>query len=839
MSAYKPPKPPARWEAQWIWHPPQEDMDNFHLLLRQELLLDSTPEQAICWVSANSIYELYINGRCVGRGPSPSYPKWQYFDCYEVGEFLKQGPNVIAAHCYNFGPTMESVLRQDPGPGGFLFQLDIEGQTVLVSDSSWGVLHDPSQQQRTEPISGHRGGFKEVCDANGEVTGWQQAEFDDSAWQPAHVLGVVGCEPWENLIPREIPPLRRERILPRDVFYHTCGRTYGAQRYDVSAPEALRQDDDSCTVVEPLRPDFAPSLIVDFGVNTFGYYEIEIADSAGGTIEISYGESLNLTLVDRFIMRPGPQTYRPFERRGGRYLMLTFRDCPGPVKLRRVVCYRQSYPVEYRGQFRCSDELLNRVWEIGRYTVQMCMQDHYEDCPWREQTLYCGDLAVGALLSYYAFGTQDLARKSLRQLARLQDKDGLIPPQGPAPWPGTCLPEYPAFWVISLWDYYIHWADKDLIEELFPNVVRCMDWYAAHHDEVGLFARRQSEGVSRFIDNLSNIPAETQLAAEQIIYCQAVRCAAAMAEALGGAQLSADLNERATNLAATIKRLFWREGNQCLIDSLEPDGDTVTQITNGLALLYDIVRPERRAALIQVLLDPTKAPPMRAGYMNFYMVEALVGAGLYREALERIREYWGGMIGRGATTFWETYDPESPEGTIPQRLWSLCHEFCAGPVYSLPAHFAGIRARKPGFALVEFAPRLLDLDWVQAAVPTPRGEIRLICRQNRQTKCLELQVSLPPQTGAEILIPLPGRDIGTVYLDGQPVPADAEGETVRKIKPALAATRTEADGLRLHFDSGPDMKSLRLATRRERVLGTGGNIITRPWGQWDATPNPD
>ncbi len=649
MSTYQPPDPPDIWEAKWIWHPPVEYMDNFHLLARQELSLDDAPRQATCWVTASNIYELFINGERVGRGPSPSYPKWQYFDCYDVSRFLRAGPNVVAARCYNFGPTMESSLCQDPGPGGFLLQIEIDGEIVLTTDESWRVLQDPSRHQRTEPISGHRGGFKEISDGRKEVIAWENVGFDDSDWPLAHVLGPVGQQPWTHLIPREIPPLRLERILPQDVFYHTCGKTYGSSRYDVSSPEALRQDDDSCTVVEPLREDFAPSLIIDFGVNTFGYYEIEIADSAGGVIELSYGESLNLTLVDRFIMRQGPQVYRPFERRGGRYLMLTFRDCPGPVKVRRVVCYRQSYPVEYRGDFRCSDELLNRIWSVGRYTVQMCMQDHYEDCPWREQTLYCGDLAVGALLSYYAFGAQDIARKCLRQFARLQQDDGAIPAMGPAPRPGI-IPEYPAFWVITLWDYYMHWGDRDLLEELFPNVQRCMEWYANRRDAQGLFARRDDDAFGKFIDNLSNIKARSKLAAEEIIYCQSLRCAAAMADTIGHKEYAAELRHRADTMASTIERLFWRDELECLVDSTEPGGDTVTQITNGLALLYEVTSHEKRPSLARVLLDRTKAPPIRAGYMNFYMVEALARFGLREEALGRIREYWGGMLARGATT---------------------------------------------------------------------------------------------------------------------------------------------------------------------------------------------
>ncbi len=834
--SYKPPNPPARWDAQWIWHPPVDNMDNFHLLARRELKLDSAPKSASVWVTATSIYELFINGQSVGFGPSPSYPEWTYFDSYDVTRFLKPGANVIAARCYNFGPTMESVLLQDPGRGGFLLQLEVDGRPAEATGGNWRVLRDPSREPVTEPISGHRGAFKEVYDANLEVIGWQNPGFDDSAWSDAHVLGPVETDPWTSLIPREVPPLRLEKIYPQDVFYHTCGRAYGGERYDVTSPEALRSDDDSCAIVDPLKPDFSPSVILDFGVNAFGYFEVELADSEGGVVELSYGESLNTTVLDTWRMSKGPQTYRPVERRGGRYLMLTFKDCPGPVKIRRVVCYRRSYPVQHLGEFRCSDETLNRIWEVGKYTVQMCMQDHYEDCPFREEALYCGDIAVGAKLSYYAYGTQDLARKGLRQFARIQRANGLIPAIGPAPTEIGYLPEYPAFWVVSLWDYFIHWGDKDLLQELYPNLMRCMDWYHENEDENGLFARKPDEPNFRFVDNLSNLKAVDKLAAEQIIICEGIRRGAWIAREVGDSATAGELFIRGNRLAQTIEKLFWNPGAGLFNDTLIESEQSVTQITNGLALLYNTVSSERRQSVLKALLDPTLAPPMRAGYMNSYMVEALVHEARYQEALDRIREYWGGMLARGATTFWETFDPDSPDGTIPERLWSLCHEFCCGPVYSLPAHYAGIRALKPGFEAVEIAPKPTGLDWLRSKVPTPKGIIELVCCVSRETRSVDMDITIPAGVQLSLLVPLPGRELGTVYLNGNPVPPDARADNLTCVHPKLASTKTEAGGLRLLLGASDTELRLRVYTKPNRVFAPGGRIVAQNFGNWGQTP---
>ena len=815
-----------KWSANWIWCQPEEDDRNQHLLVRREFSLDNLPESMYCFVSANSIYELYINGKKVGRGPNPSYPKWQYYDAYDVSAYLRDGENVIAAYCYNFGTQMQSVLDQCPGPGGFILQLESEGLVELTTDGEWRILYDPPQKRFTDPISGHRGGFEEVYDAGKEVLGWKDLGFDDSSWPKASVLGSVGCEPWTNLIPREIPYLRYERVFPQDAFFHTCGLAYGGTKYDVQAPDSLWRDDDSCAIVEPLRKDFSPSIIVDFGVSIYGYFELEIVDSQGGIIELSYGESLNMTHVDTLIMRKGYQKYRPFERRGGRYLMLTFSDCPGPVLLRRVVCYRQSYPVKYSGDFHCSDELLNRIWEVGQYTVQMCMQDHYEDCPWREQTLYSGDLAVGALLSYYAFGTQDLARKAFRQFARLQDENGLIPALGPTP--STALPylaEYPAFWVIALWDYYMYWGDEDLLQEVFTTLKACMRWYESHTDEDGLFIRLPDEPRQPFIDNLSNIPARDKLAAEHIIICEAHRLAAKIGEVLGDTEWFAEMRRKADRMPPVINRLFWSDQSQSFIDSLEGGRPTVTQITNGLALLYDITDSSKKWALFQVLLDPAKAPPIRAGYMNYYMIEALIHAGLFQEALDRIREYWGGMIARGATTFWEVFDPESPDGTMPERLWSLCHEFCAGPVYSLPANIGGIKPLEPGFQRVRVAPNLVDLDWVRTTVPTPNGNLTLICHQVRSNRqLLDMTLTLPPGTSAEILVPMRDRDRRRVYVNGELVADSSSQGKADGNSMGISYLRSDVQGVWLSVEASPGERQLFICTTNRKETVKDGRV---------------
>lgn len=821
-------------------------MDNYHLLARRVFTRPANFGQVICHLSCNSLYELWVNGQRVGRGPNPSFPGYLYFDSHDITALLRPGENVIAIHAYNFGPTMQSTLGQNPGPGGLIVQIENDGQLLLVTDECWRVIQDPSRKQHTYPISGHRGGFKEICDGRVTLGEWQALSFEDSGWEPAFVIGTASAEPFGFPIPSEIPPLRTATVFPVNSYFHTSGHTYGGKRNDVARPDALLVDDDNCTVIQPLSPDFAPSLLIDFGRGVYGRFEIHIQDGGdgGATIELSYGESLHLTLVDRYIVRPGAQCYTPFERRGGRYVQLTFRNCISPIRIRHVVCHEQSYPAVQQGEFVCSDAQLNQIWRVGRDTSLANMHDHFEDAPWREQTLYAGDLVNSARIAYYVWGDEALARKCLQQFARLQNEDGLIPLFGPAPKSHFVLPEYPALWITSVWNHYLHWGDHKLLAELWPFVCRCLKWYADRSDQDGLFVRRPDEPWGVFIDNLSNITATEDLAAEQMVYCQAVRHAGLMAEMLGDVARSEDLSQLAERLKSAIETRYWSDEHECLVDSRSPGHEGVTQATNGLALFLDMVRPSRRAALKEVLSCRSKAPPVRAGNLAHTMVEALVHRDQPQEALDRIREYWGGMLDRGATQYWEVFDPESPEGAMPQRLWSLSHAFCAGPAYALPAYFGGIRPLKPGFESVIIRPKLADLSWLKATVPTPRGQIQVRCHAvsgsdgSRYVEC-----GIPENVEATVVLETRTRDIWSVWLNGQEVPIPRNGQSLSsrqssEIHPSLLEATLSVAGIELRFGASPSKLDLHFEVRR--TMGCMGRriIVAEPGDQWDAAPKP-
>jgi hypothetical protein len=118
--------------------------------------------------------------------------------------------------------------------------------------------------------------------------------------------------------------------------------------------------------------------------------------------------------------------------------------------------------------------------------------------------------------------------------------------------------------------------------------------------------------------------------------------------------------------------------------------------------------------------------------MRFYELEALCALGEQKHVLKEIRDYWGGMINLGATTFWEKYNPSEKNPDLLAMYGrpfgkSLCHAWGASPIYLLGKYYLGVKPTSPGYQTYLVEPFLGDLQWLEGDVPTPRGKIHLYC----------------------------------------------------------------------------------------------------------------
>jgi hypothetical protein len=188
-----------------------------------------------------------------------------------------------------------------------------------------------------------------------------------------------------------------------------------------------------------------------------------------------------------------------------------------------------------------------------------------------------------------------------------------------------------------------------------------------------------------------------------------------------------------------------------------PSGRKSPAALTALAGLRDL--GETAAALKQ------DGPRDLSTFYGFYVIETLGKAGETKAALDMIRQYWGGMLDVGATTFWEDFDLAWTEnaGRIDELVapgkkdihgdfgahcyvgfrHSFCHGWAGGPTAFLSHRVLGIRPAAPGFAKVRITPDLGDLEWAEGTYPTPKGIIKV--RHERQADgTIKSDITLPP-----------------------------------------------------------------------------------------------
>jgi hypothetical protein len=219
---------------------------------------------------------------------------------------------------------------------------------------------------------------------------------------------------------------------------------------------------------------------------------------------------------------------------------------------------------------------------------------------------------------------------------------------------------------------------------------------------------------------------------EQLLFCKALETMAVCERLVTEQKGESRYARLAANLREKIHSSFWDNDKQAFLHAIE-DGKLNTQITkfpNMFAILYDLCSADEKQAIMQsVMLNPDIAP-ITTPYMRFYELEALCMGGHHQQVLSEMRQYWGGMLKEGATSFWEKYNPEE-HGTQHLAMYgrpygkSLCHAWGASPLYLLGKYFLGVRPTAPGYEEYIVEPHLGDLEWMQGDVPTPFGLIHV------------------------------------------------------------------------------------------------------------------
>ena len=515
-------------------------------------------------------------------------------------------------------------------------------------------------------------------------------------------------------------------------------------------------------------PDgFPAGVLYDFGRETFGYLKV---NGLKGTVRVYYGESreealdrdhcetldvLSCFASDGLSCRVDDG----FSVANSKAFRFVYIEKENDASYTDVLMDYEYAPFDTQrsGSFRCSDDEINRIWDVAAYTMDLTTREFFMDGIKRDRWTWSGDAIQSYLMNYYLRFDTECVKRTIRQL---RGKD-------PVTAHVNTIMDYTFYWFKSIHDYYEYTGDVTFVREMWPRMVTLMDYVEGRLNGQGMGEGQPDDWI--FVDWV-DFPMHKRgtLAFEQILLMKAMETMALCAELVGAAQASG-YRVKAEALRKKIKETFWSDELKAFFHAIE-EGTLNRQITkfpNMFAILYGLADEEERRDIMQSVMLNRDIPAITTPYMRFYELETLLIDGHHGQVLKEIRDYWGGMLREGATSFWEKYNPEE-SGAEHLAMYgrpygkSLCHAWGASPIYLIGKYYLGVRPTKPGYEEFEVRPNLSNLEWITGDVPTPNGIIHV--EMNRH----EIKVRATE-----------GR--GTLYYGDQQLSIEAGRETVMQI----------------------------------------------------------
>ncbi|HSR66603.1 MAG TPA: alpha-L-rhamnosidase C-terminal domain-containing protein [Acidobacteriota bacterium] len=492
-------------------------------------------------------------------------------------------------------------------------------------------------------------------------------------------------------------------------------------------------------------------LVFDLGREVNGYPILALESPGPGVVEVGYSEHLDGNSLnpyraashyaDRYRAAAGSNHWELFEKRAFRYLQVELREFQGPVRLRLPALRMATYPLDEQGEFASSDPELNRIWQASFHTLRMSMEDLFIDCPWRERTQWWGDARVQALANYHHSGDPRLVRKGLRDIARSQTAEGITYAAYPTSFEPAVAPEFMALWILSLEEYYRYSGDRGLVEELYPYLLRAMQWFEGHRNQEGLLADLPH---LLWVD-WAQLDLRGESTALNAYYVEALRRAALLAGLMEDEASAADFRSTAGQVAAAINRRLWDPELGLYRDSRQGRrfSEVVSQQANTLALLFGVAPEERRQAILDKIHDPEREIVQSATpFFSYYVVQTLYQGGRHRDALRQLKR-WLKMAETPPGTFWEYWTPH----------FSRSHGWACAPSILLPQMVLGVQMRRAVFAQFEVRPHHWDvLDWARGKVPlSDGGEISV--SWTREKDSFSLRLASPAGKRPSVFLP--------------------------------------------------------------------------------------
>ncbi len=699
--------------------------------LRRAFDLSFVPTRAVLSVCGLGFYRLWVNGHEITKGyfaPYISNPDDRmYFDTYDLTSCLRQGENVLGVLLGNgfqndFGGE---VWDFDKAPWRSAPKLALEfhahgdGGSLAFSADGQFLTH-PS------PILFDEYRLGEIYDARKESAGWNLPGFDDSDWSPA--------------LPADAPKGELCECLAEPI---RCNETL--------APVSVTPCDGG--------------YLYDFGKNTAGTCRLHLTDATPGqTVVVKFCERLKDGKFDQsnlynqpaekypfyytdfarteYRARGGDEIYEPsFAWFGYRYAFVL------GVRPEQATADLLSFPVlssDLRrvGHFSCSDETVNRIFDLIVNSDRSNFYYFPTDCPHREKNGWTGDASMSAPQMSLLFDTTASYLEWLRNIVAAQRADGALPGIVPTGGWGFAWGNGPAWDSVLVNLPYTVWrlrGDTRAITLTADAMLRYFAYIRTRRSADGTVAIGLGDWVP--VGKKSSRYDTPLVLTDSIMVMDMAKKAAEMLAAIGRTEDAATAAALGDEMLAAIRA--------SLLDSSTATLANGTQTAQAMGLYYGVFAPEERRKAFDLLLTRIRenGGDFDCGFLGLHTLFPVLSdfgesETAYRMITQKKFPSYRNLLDRGETAMVESFQPEGG-----RECGSHNHHFLGDVVRWFFRDLAGleiidcrhVRVR-PSF--------VRELDSVKASYDLPGGTVSVVWQ--REGDRIALTVTHPADVLCEI-----------------------------------------------------------------------------------------
>ena len=741
---------PESWKASWIGSEVGQNVEGSKpcLYFRKDFTAAKTVKSARVYVTSQGLYQLFLNGKKVSADlftPGwTSYKNRIQYQTYDVTSMI-QSKNSIGAVVGDGWFRGNIGWSSKNGYYGSKIALLAQLQLTYTDGTSEIVGTDGSWKAANGPIIKSDIYNGETYDARKEMPGWSTTGFNDSNWTKVLVVE----KPKSAIVaPQGVPVKAIEEVKAIKLITTPKGET-----------------------------------VFDMGQNMVGWVRLKIQGKNGDLITLKYAEVLDkegnfytdnlrkAKCTDYYTLKgEGQEVYEPsFTFHGFRFVKIEGQSAkPSLGMITGIVIHSDMTPT---GSFTCSEPLINQLQHNIQWGQKGNFLDVPTDCPQRDERLgWTGDAQVFSMTAAYNFNVAPFYTKWMRDVAIDQLPTGRVPHVIPDVLNGgggsTAWADVS---VIVPWTTYLSYGDKRILEVQYPSMKAWVEYMKSRAGEKNLWTGDAHYGdwlaFASTRSDYTGATTEKDLIATAY-YSYSSGLLAKIAAIIG----KDDDAKKYAQLSADIKKAFQKE-------FVTSAGRLVshTQTAYSLALAFDLLPEDLIPKAASYLAeDVKKMGHLTTGFVGTPLLCKTLSAQGYDDLafmLLNRKQYpsWLYPVTQGATTIWERWDGQKPDGSFQDVGMNSFNHYAYGAIGEwLYRYVAGIDIDQanPGYKHILLAPHPGGgLTNATAEFTSLYGKIKSSWKV--EGKDFVYEVNVPVNSTATVS--LPGATSDQLILNGQPL----------------------------------------------------------------------